>query len=207
MRAGTPEEVDAAVDIWRQSLAGQGRRPSTTMLAEVTDQLTHSLFVLSDEAMAAGSENPDTPGDLVLTHVAVVPAKMRQGLGAAAVEALADAAWERGLRTTSAWIDDPGFLEAIGFTRTGRARDDVVELAAELEAPLREIVIAEGIRLGQLLKLAEIVDTGAEGKALLAEEAVDVNGEVETRRGRQLADGDEIRARDQAVRVRILGPR
>jgi ribosome-associated protein len=175
------------------------------MLAEVTEQLTGSLFVFDDEAMAAGHENPDTAGDLVLTHVAVV--RRREGLGTAAVEALADAAWERGMRTMSVWTTEPAFLEAIGFTRTGRARDASDELTAELEAPVREIVIAEGIRLGQLLKLAELVETGAEAKALLAEEAVEVNGEVESRRGRQLADGDEVRARDQAVRVVLVSPR
>ena len=204
MRPGTPEDLASAVEIWRASLAAQGRRPSAAMLAEVTAQLTGSLFVIDDAAMAAGHENPDTAGDLVLTHVAVL--RRREGLGTTAVEALADAGWEQGLRTMSAWTTEPAFLEAIGFTRTGRARDALVELTAELEAPLREITVgSEGIRLGQLLKLAELVETGAEAKALLAEEAVEVNGEIETRRGRQLADGDEVRARDQAVRVRVLG--
>ena len=42
------------------------------------------------------------------------------------------------------------------------------------------------IRLGQLLKLAGLIDTGAEVKALLSTEQVWVNGEKEERRGRQL---------------------
>ena len=49
------------------------------------------------------------------------------------------------------------------------------------------------IRLGQLLKLAGIVDSGSEVKALLASQPALVNGEHETRRGRQLHSGDEVR--------------
>jgi ribosome-associated protein len=52
----------------------------------------------------------------------------------------------------------------------------------------------ESIRLGPFLKLADLVDTGADAKGLLAQGLVRVNGDVETRRGRQLADGyvDEL---------------
>ncbi|HEV2923094.1 MAG TPA: RNA-binding S4 domain-containing protein [Solirubrobacteraceae bacterium] len=59
----------------------------------------------------------------------------------------------------------------------------------------REIQI-EGatIRLGQLLKLAGIVDSGSAVKALLAAQPVSVNGEPETRRGRQLHPGDSVSA-------------
>jgi ribosome-associated protein len=48
------------------------------------------------------------------------------------------------------------------------------------------------IRLGQFLKLADLVDQGADAKPLLASGAVTVNGEVETRRGRQLVKGDVV---------------
>jgi ribosome-associated protein len=51
----------------------------------------------------------------------------------------------------------------------------------------------ETIRLGQLLKLAGVVDSGSEVKGLLASEPVSVNGERETRRGRQLRRGDVVR--------------
>jgi ribosome-associated protein len=50
----------------------------------------------------------------------------------------------------------------------------------------------ESIRLGQFLKLADLVDTGADAKGLLSQGLVRVNGDVETRRGRQLADGDVV---------------
>jgi ribosome-associated protein len=57
--------------------------------------------------------------------------------------------------------------------------------------PIRD----ESIRLGQFLKLADLVDHGSEARPLLADGLVTVNGEVETRRGRQLAKGDVITLR------------
>lgn len=48
------------------------------------------------------------------------------------------------------------------------------------------------IRLGQFLKLADAIDRGGDVKALLATQAVSVNGQVEARRGRQLQPGDVI---------------
>ena len=58
----------------------------------------------------------------------------------------------------------------------------------------REIPIrGDTIRLGQLLKLAGVVDSGSEVKMLLGAEAALVNGEPEIRRGRQLRPGDRVR--------------
>jgi ribosome-associated protein len=57
------------------------------------------------------------------------------------------------------------------------------------------------IRLGQLLKLANAIDQGADAKAVLAAGAVQVNGVVETRRGRQLVPGDVVKLGDVAVTV------
>jgi ribosome-associated protein len=66
----------------------------------------------------------------------------------------------------------------------------------------REIPIrGEVIRLGQLLKLAGLVDSGAEVKDLLATGGVQVNGEVEQRRGRQLVSGDVVTASGDEIRV------
>ncbi|GAA1650086.1 RNA-binding S4 domain-containing protein [Georgenia ruanii] len=45
------------------------------------------------------------------------------------------------------------------------------------------------IRLGQFLKLANLADSGARARDLIADGEVSVDGEVETRRGRQLAPG------------------
>ena len=67
----------------------------------------------------------------------------------------------------------------------------------------REIAIrGSTIRLGQLLKLADLVDSGAEVKDVLVSGVVRVNGEPEERRGRQLHRGDVVSV-DGADEVRI----
>jgi ribosome-associated protein len=67
---------------------------------------------------------------------------------------------------------------------------------------VREVAIkGDVIRLGQLLKVAGLVDSGGEAKALIAEGGVTVNGEVETRRGRQLHAGDELAAAGETLRL------
>jgi ribosome-associated protein len=61
-------------------------------------------------------------------------------------------------------------------------------LAEPQEIPIR----GEVIRLGQLLKLAGVADSGGEAKELLAAGMVTVNGEPELRRGRQVRPGDVV---------------
>ncbi|MDY6808993.1 MAG: RNA-binding S4 domain-containing protein [Actinomycetota bacterium] len=65
------------------------------------------------------------------------------------------------------------------------------------EVPIRD----ESIRLGQFLKLANLIDSGAEAKEVIADGEVSVNGEVETRRGRQLAPDDVVELGGQVCRV------
>ncbi len=48
------------------------------------------------------------------------------------------------------------------------------------------------IRLGQFLKLAGLAESGAGARELVTEGEVRVNGEVDTRRGRQLHRGDVV---------------
>lgn len=50
------------------------------------------------------------------------------------------------------------------------------------------------IRLGQLLKLAGLVEDGGRARAVLDSGVVQVDGDVETRRGRQIRPGDVVRA-------------
>jgi ribosome-associated protein len=67
---------------------------------------------------------------------------------------------------------------------------------------VREIAIrGEKIRLGQMLKLAGIVESGSDVKALLAADPAWVNDERETRRGRQLRVGDAVRIGAHELRV------
>ena len=67
---------------------------------------------------------------------------------------------------------------------------------------MQEIEIrGEMIRLGQLLKLSNLAGSGADARDLLLENSVTVNGEIETRRGRQLHRGDVVAIGDEALRV------
>jgi ribosome-associated protein len=65
------------------------------------------------------------------------------------------------------------------------------------DVPIRD----ESIRLGQFLKLADLIDNGAEAKPLMIAGLVAVNGDTETRRGRQLTKGDVVTLGDVSVRV------
>jgi ribosome-associated protein len=73
----------------------------------------------------------------------------------------------------------------------------MVHVSAPRDVPIRE----EAIRLGQFLKLADLVDNGADVKPLMIRGEVTVNGEVETRRGRRLVRGDMVTLGGTAVRV------
>jgi ribosome-associated protein len=65
-----------------------------------------------------------------------------------------------------------------------------------------DVPITDGsIKLGQFLKLANLIDSGAEAKHVLAGGVVRVNGDVETRRGRQLNPGDVVELAGRKARV------
>jgi ribosome-associated protein len=67
---------------------------------------------------------------------------------------------------------------------------------------MRDVSIdGDMIRLGQFLKLADLIDTGGEAKVLIAAGEVSVNGEVDLRRGRQLRRGDVVRVGEEVARV------
>ncbi|MBR4764065.1 MAG: RNA-binding S4 domain-containing protein [Lachnospiraceae bacterium] len=60
----------------------------------------------------------------------------------------------------------------------------------------------EYIKLGQALKLASLVGSGVEAKFVIEEGSVLVNGEVETRRGKKLRDGDVVSFQGESFTVR-----
>jgi ribosome-associated protein len=69
---------------------------------------------------------------------------------------------------------------------------------------MQEIQIREEdefIKLGQLLKKAGMVSSGVEAKIVIQDGEVLVNGEVETRRGKKIYDGDEVTFDGETVRV------
>jgi len=65
------------------------------------------------------------------------------------------------------------------------------------EIPIRDTMI----RLGQLLKLANLVEDGVEATELIKNGLVKVNGEIDDRRGRQLHNGDTVTVNGQTVRI------
>jgi len=69
----------------------------------------------------------------------------------------------------------------------------------EIEQPIR----GEMITLGQLIKVLNLVSSGAEVKDFLASESVLVNGEPDNRRGRKLYVGDIVEVKPVG-RVRII---
>jgi ribosome-associated protein len=61
--------------------------------------------------------------------------------------------------------------------------------------------IPPGTTLGQALKAASLVGSGGEAKVLIQAGKVSVNGEVETRRGRRLEEGDVIEVGDERLEI------
>ncbi|CAA0092085.1 putative protein YbcJ [Mycolicibacterium vanbaalenii] len=68
---------------------------------------------------------------------------------------------------------------------------------AASDVPIRDA----SIRLGQFLKLAGLIDSGADAKSVISDGLVRVNGDVETRRGRQLRGGDVVVFDGRGARV------
>lgn len=59
----------------------------------------------------------------------------------------------------------------------------------------------EFIKLGQALKAANLVEDGVEAKYFIQDGEVLVNGEVDTRRGRKLYDGDVISFHGEEIKI------
>lgn len=77
-----------------------------------------------------------------------------------------------------------------------------MSIEGRLEAgPNTRTMPDDRIRLGQFLKWVSLVGTGGEAKILIQQGEVLVNGEVETRRGRQLHPGDRVEVTGQTFVV------
>jgi ribosome-associated protein len=70
-----------------------------------------------------------------------------------------------------------------------------------IEVPIRD----ESIRLGQLLKLAGVVQDGTMARMVIENGEVTVEGHVEERRGRQIRPGMTVGYAGQLVRVTAGG--
>ena len=65
-----------------------------------------------------------------------------------------------------------------------------------------EITIKDDfIKLGQALKLANVVSVGVEAKIVINEGQVKVNNETDTRRGRKVYEGDVISFDGNEIKV------
>ena len=62
----------------------------------------------------------------------------------------------------------------------------------------------EFIKLGQALKAAGFVDSGVEAKEVIQEGLVLVNGDVDTRRGRKLYEGDVVSFENKTIKIEKL---
>jgi ribosome-associated protein len=71
---------------------------------------------------------------------------------------------------------------------------------------MENVFIRQGedfIRLGQAMKKAGLVGSGVDAKFLIQDGLVQVNGEVETRRGRKLVDGDTFSYENETYQVKF----
>lgn len=59
----------------------------------------------------------------------------------------------------------------------------------------------EFIKLGQALKAAGLCESGVEAKDVITEGLVKVNGQVETRRGKKLYDGDIVSFDGEEIKI------
>lgn len=59
----------------------------------------------------------------------------------------------------------------------------------------------EFIKLGQALKAANLVGSGVDAKFAIQDGLVKVNGEVDTRRGRKLVDGDIVEYQGETIKI------
>jgi ribosome-associated protein len=70
-------------------------------------------------------------------------------------------------------------------------------VSGPLEVPIRD----QSIRLGQLLKLAGVVDDGAMARSVIELGEVTVDGAVELRRGAQVRPGQTVGYAGQSLAV------
>jgi ribosome-associated protein len=61
--------------------------------------------------------------------------------------------------------------------------------------------IPPGTTLGRALKAAGLVGTGGEAKVMIQAGEVSVNGDVETRRGRRLEEGDVVEVGNERLEI------
>lgn len=88
-----------------------------------------------------------------------------------------------------------------GFGGAVERRADRGSKHETMPDPIDVPIDDDTIRLGQFLKLANLIESGSEAKTVIAAGLVRVNDEVELRRGRQLQMGDVVAIAGHQARV------
>ena len=88
-------------------------------------------------------------------------------------------------------------MSHIGSVNDVNHPNDISATGGTIEVPIRD----EMIRLGQLLKLAGVVDDGAQARSLIEDGQVRGDGEIERRRGRQVHPGSTVELGGTLIRV------
>lgn len=78
---------------------------------------------------------------------------------------------------------------------------DIIYKVCERGFMMKIQIHTEYITLGQLLKLADVIQSGGEAKMAVKTLSIQVNGESENRRGRKLYKGDEITVKDKQILI------
>ena len=69
---------------------------------------------------------------------------------------------------------------------------------------MREVEISkEPIEIFKLLKFEGMAESGGAAKSVIADGQVLVNGEIETRKRKQIVSGDVVEFRDEKIRVKL----
>lgn len=69
---------------------------------------------------------------------------------------------------------------------------------------MQKISLKEGeeyIKLGQLLKKANVVSSGVEAKMVILDGCVTLNGKIELQRGKKVYPGDVVTYQEESIKV------
>ena len=144
-RLGRPEDVDAAVEVWRVSNAARrGGRPNPpgheervrgamrkpdAFLVVADDRGSVAGMALAMQGLAGDGAGPPIPGLCFISMVFVLPDRWGRGIGGRLVEAVLTQARSRGYDRAQLWTHGDNLraqrlYERLGFFRTGREEDD-----------------------------------------------------------------------------------
>ena len=125
MRVGTAYDVEPALAVWTatQRAASQPPGPARTSRVRAALRSPTALLLVAGDPVVGMLLVELTDRRLEVTMLHVTPASQRTDVGRALVAALLGR-----YPVVATWTDQPAVAESLGFTRTGRERQDEVEL-------------------------------------------------------------------------------